>query len=165
MLSTDEAVEKFKEILGAKEGWQFLKDSQFFNHLATFQAWAMRSAQFDAERALQEFFLSTALNRSSIAAQAEDKGYLPRLPGPSSGQVSIKNNGANQVEIPALQAFQSNRGVAYLIKYPVVVQPGETVTATAYQLSIQTVVETITSADPFIEILFDTGAYPFNPSS
>jgi len=155
MLSNDEAVARFKEILSSKEGWQILKDSQFVSHLATFMAWGLKSAQYDSERSLQEFFLSTALNRSSISARAEDKGYLPRLSAPSYGGVRIRNAGANQVEIPALQAFQSNKGIPYLIKYPVVIPSGETFDTTIYQLSIETVIGTVSEAIPFFEILFD----------
>jgi len=149
MLSNDEAVARFKEILSSKEGWQILKDSQFVSHLATFMAWALKSAQYDSERALQEFFLSTALNRSSISARAEDKGYLPRLPVPSSGGIRIKNSGVNQVEIPALQTFQSNKGIPYLIKYPVVIPSGGTFDTTVYQLSIVTIVRTVSEVTPF----------------
>ena len=160
MLSNDEAVARFKEILSSKEGWQILKDSQFVGHIATFMAWALRASQFASERALQEYFLSTALNRSSISARAEDKGYMPRVPAPSSGNIQIKNNGANLVEIPALQAFQSNKGIPYIIKYPIAVQPGETVQTTIYQLYVETVVSTVSEALPFIEILFNQALTP-----
>jgi len=155
MLSNDEAVAQFKEILGSKEGWRYLKDSQFFSHLSTFQAWALRSAQFDAERTLQEFFLSTALNRSSISAQAEDKGYLPRTPFPSFGGIQVKNNGVNPVTIPIYQGFQSNIGLQYLIKYPITILSGQSAEATCYQLTRTVVSTVVPETTPFFEILFD----------
>jgi len=56
VLSNDEAIAKFKEIIGSAETWQNLKDSQFVNHMAIFQTWALRDAQYRAERAIQVVF-------------------------------------------------------------------------------------------------------------
>ncbi len=156
MLSNDEAIAKFKEIIGSAETWQNLKDSQFVNHMAIFQAWALRDAQYRAERAIQEFFLSTALNQSSIQAQAEDKNYVPRSPVPSSGTIRITNMGASySVSLLGGQAFTSNKGIDYLIRFPVTIAASGYANMTAYQAKKVTVETDVTESLPFLEILFD----------
>jgi len=156
VLSNDEAIAKFKEIIGSAETWQNLKDSQFVNHMAIFQTWALRDAQYRAERAIQEFFLSTALNQSSIQAQAEDKNYVPRSPVPSSGTIRITNKGASySVSLLGGQAFTSNKGIDYLILNPVTIAASGYADVTAYQAKKVTVETDVTESLPFLEILFD----------
>ena len=155
MISKDEAIAKFQEIIGTKDGWQFLKDSQFVQMLSTFQSWALRDAQYSAERAQQEFFLSTALNYSSIAAHAEDRGYLPRPPKPSSGTATITNKGAETLIVPASQPFQSNKGIPYLTQAIVTIQPGDAATVSIIQAEKTEVLASISESVPFFEILFD----------
>jgi len=156
VLSNAEAIEKFKEIIGSQESWQDLKESQFVNHMAIFQAWAMSSAQYAVERAVQETFLSTALNAPSIRAHAEDRGYVPRKACPSVGTISVKNNGSNDVVIPANQPFRANvNSGGYLVKEPVTIQPAATVTAAISQLLRSEAIHTVTAEKPYYEILFD----------
>ena len=155
MLSNDEAIEKFKEIIGTKEGWQYLKDSQFVNHLSVFMSWALRASQYGSERAMQEQFLSTALNQSSIMAHAEDRGYIPRKATPSTGIVTIKNTGKNAVSIPEGQMFKSNYGIDYRMAIPDTIVPGAVAYANVSQLSQQVILHDVTAEKPYYEILFD----------
>lgn len=156
MLSNDEAIAKFKEIIGTKEGWQYLKDSQFVSHLSVFMSWALRASQYGAERAMQENFLSTALNQSSIMAHAEDRGYIPRKALPSTGIVTIKNTGKVAVSVPVGQTFTSNYGIDYRIAIPPdTIAPGATAYADISQLSQQIILHDVTVVKPYYEILFD----------
>jgi hypothetical protein len=155
MFSNEEAIAKFKEIIGQKEGWQYLKDSQFINHLSVFVSWALRASQYSSERALQEQFLSTALNHSSILAFAEDRGYIPRKASPSKGEITITNSGTAAVSIPAGQMFRSNYGIDYRMEIPDTVLPGATATAVVVQLLRESIVHEVLEAKPYYEILFD----------
>jgi len=155
MFSNEEAIEKFKEIIGQKEGWQYLKDSQFVNHLSVFVSWALRASQYGSERALQEHFLSTALNHSSILAFAEDRGYIPRKASPSKGEITITNSGTSAVSIPAGQTFRSAYGIDYRMEIPDTVLPGATATAVVVQLLKESIVHEVSEAKHYYEILFD----------
>lgn len=155
MISNDEAIAKFQEIIGSAEGWQDLKDSQFVRHLAVFQAWALRDAQYRVERALQEFFISTALNPSSVMAHAEDRAYIPRPPSPSTGTIRITNTGQNPVSIPIYQAYRSNKAIAYLSMQPVTIAASAYADLPVIQASRQVVSTTVTESKPYLEILFD----------
>ncbi len=103
--SVDYAVERFKAILEAKTSWASLAGSQFVEHLAVFASWALRAGQFAVERARQEFFTSTAINRSSIIAHAENREYLPQKPKCSTGKIVISNEGNYPVSIPSGTTF------------------------------------------------------------
>ena len=71
MIAKEEAITRFKEIVGAKGDLGQLADSQFIEHLAIFASWALRQAIFYTERKHQEGFRSTATNKSSILAHVE----------------------------------------------------------------------------------------------
>jgi hypothetical protein len=118
-------------------------------------AWALRASQFGTERAMQENFLSTALNQSSIMAHAEDRGYIPRKAIPSTGTVSIRNDGAASVSIPEGQMFKSGYGLDYRVAIPDTLAPGVTVSADISQLSQQIITIIATEAKPYYEVLFD----------
>jgi len=110
-----------------------------------------------AERALQEFFLSTALNRSSILAHAEDKNYVPRPPVPSFGTIRITNKGTSySVSLLGGQAFKSGRSVDYLILNPVTIAPLGYTDQPVYQSAKVIVDQDVTSSTAFMEILFDS---------
>jgi hypothetical protein len=59
MISKEEALQQFKNIIGSKDAYAQLLKGQFIDHLSIFQAWALRQGLFSVERAIQEFFLST----------------------------------------------------------------------------------------------------------
>jgi hypothetical protein len=155
MISKDEAIAKFKEILGTKAAWVQIGKSQFIEHFAIFQGWALRSALWAVERVLQEFFLSTALNKSSILAHVEDREYLPRKPTPSSGTVRISNNGGDSIALPVYQQFLSDLQISYICTDAVVIASGQSVDIEFEQVEIQEIEHTVTAEEPFYEVLFE----------
>lgn len=154
MITRQDAISKFKEILGASPEWERLKSSQFVEHLATFSSWLLRSLLFAIERVKQEFFASTALNRASILAHIEDKDYLPRRATPSTGTIAITNNGANTVTLPVDQAFVSGAQVSYLTDGALEIAAGATETVTVRQAVKHSVVSTVEVEQAFHEVLF-----------
>jgi len=156
MIGKDEALAKFKEILEGKAGWDVLKDSQFVDHISIFQSWALRQGLFAIERSMQEFFLSTALNESSIRSHAEDREYLPRKPIPSTGKVNIVNNGAYQISIPQDQAFESGAQLYYATRAPLVLSAAESGLVEIWQIQSSVVTHTVTEEKAFYEILLSS---------
>lgn len=155
MISKEEAIAKFKEIIEAKSEWQ-LADSQFIEHLAIFASWALREGLWEVERAYQEFFRSTASTRASILAHVEDENYIPIKPTPSGGTVDITNNGTASVSLAIYQPLMSDAQIDYVLYEPVTIGAGQTVTGIQVkQLSQETIEETVLGEESFYEILFD----------
>ena len=161
MISREEALQKFKEIVGSAESWEQLLQSQFTSHISLFQSWALRESLFKTERVLQEMFLSTALNESSIRAHAEDRDYLPIKAKPSTGTVTIKNNGVNSVTIPERTAFQSDDLLYYVTLAPVTIAAGATsAPVNISQIEERDLILTVSEEKKFYEILLDTDITP-----
>lgn len=155
MISKQEALEKFKEIIGDKESYRLLLQGQFIDHLSIFQSWALRQSLWEIERNLQEYFLSSALNRSSIVAHAQDREYIPRMATPATGKIQITNNGSAYVAIPALTAFQGNQ-LRYSLDDAIVVPAGDTVEdLSVSQTEEEIITSTVAEETAFLEILFD----------
>lgn len=153
MISVADAKEKFTELLSADDSWKNLSESQLAEHLAVFCAWALRDAQFKVERARQEFYVSTALNRSSVLAMVEDREYLPVKATPGSGVVSIKNNGINTVSIPSGTEFVSDSSITLTVSSSVSCPAGGSVVAPVSQKKAETYQFFVSSQDPFFECL------------
>jgi hypothetical protein len=133
MLSVERAVTKFKEIINAASSWASLKDSQFAEHVATFVSWCLRDAQFKTERAKQEMFISTALNRASLVAHAEDRDYIPRKPTPASGTITIHNKGTAKVSLPVGVEFDTDDQFSVTTLSAAVIEAGASATIAASQ--------------------------------
>jgi len=155
MITKEESIAKFKEILATKNSWKALGKSQFINHLAVFMSWCLRSALWAVERARQEFFLSTALNDSSVMSFAEDREYIPRKKTPSTGSVTITNNGPLPIFLPSGQVMSSETGTDYSTDAAITIAAAGTGTVDVTQKSILEVVHTVTEEKSFYEILFD----------
>ena len=155
MISKDEAIAKFKEIIGSQAKWLQILKSQFVNHLSIFQSWALRDALWKIERAKQEYFLSVALNRSSIIAHVEDREYLPRKPQPSNGLMQIVNNGDYPVSMPLEQLLMSSNSVYYITADPIVIASGGTKQVSVNQLEIVEIEHVVTEEKSFYEILIN----------
>ena len=155
MISKEEAITQFKQILSGKTSWVRLAKSQFVNMLSIFQSWALRDALWKIERTQQEFFLSTALNDSSVLAHAEDREYIPRKATPSSGLMRIANNGTAAVAPPANTAFVSEAQLDYLLETAISIPAGGYVDVKLSQLKYAAP-RTISVSDemPFIEVTF-----------
>ena len=155
MITKEEAIQKFKDILLVKQAWRTLSKSQFVNHLAVFTSWALREALWKIERTFQEYFLSTALNEASVLAHVEDREYLPRKRTPSSGSGTITNNGAGIVYLPVYQSLSSDADLDYVIDRALTLSPGQTATVEFMQMAKQEIIHTVTEEKPFYEILFE----------
>ncbi len=155
MITKDEAVAKFKEILTAKASWRTLSKSQFVNHLAIFMSWVLREALWKIERVFQEYFLSTALNESSILAHVEDREYIPRKRTPASGSGTITNNGASTVYLPVYQPLSSDADLDYVTDQALTLAPGQVAAVEFIQRSEMEAIHTVTEASAFYGILFD----------
>ena len=155
MITKEEAIQKFKDILLAKPAWRTLSKSQFVNHLAVFMSWVLREALWKIERTFQEFFLSTALNEPSILAHVEDREYIPRKRTPSTGAGTITNNGVNIVYLPVYQPFSSDADLDYVIDRALTLSPGQSATVEFLQMANQEIIHTVTDEKPFYEILFE----------
>ncbi len=156
MNSVDFLKEKFKEILAASSSWRTLVGSQFVDHLATFVGWCVRDGQFKVERGKQEFFLSTAINDSSIFAHAEDREYIPRKPRPSSGDAGIENKGSGDISFPIHTEFVTDNMITCRTTAPVVVSVGTTGQVEVEQVEVTVKEHTVTEQKPFYEILLDS---------
>lgn len=155
MILNEEAYKRLKDLLAASSSWQDLTDSQLVEHLSIFFGLTVEDANFKVERARQESFVGTALNRSSITAFVEDRDYIPRKPSPASGTISIANNGQNAVTLVKGREFLSETQRTYTLQETVFVAGGSTVTAPVKQLKKQTVTHTVTEKSPFYEIKLD----------
>ena len=155
MITKEEAIQKFKDILTAKPTWKTLSKSQFVNHLAVFMSWALREALWKIERVYQESFLSTALNDASIMAHAEDREYLPRKRTPSSRPGTITNNGTSVLYLPAYQPFSSDADLDYVTDRALSIAAGASAEVVFSQMVKEEIVHEITEEKPFYEIRFD----------
>ena len=155
MITKEEAIQKFKDILLIKPAWKILSKSQFVNHLAIFVSWVLREALWRVERTFQEHFLSTALNDASVMAHAEDRDYIPRKRTPSEGSGTITNNGAGIVYLPIHSPFSSDADIDYAIDRALSLSAGVTAVVEFIQKSIMEVIHTVTEEKAFYEILFD----------
>lgn len=153
MISVIEAQQKFAEILAADPSWEPLKYSQFSKHVAIFCAWALRDAQFKAERDRQEFFLSTALNKSSIQAHAEDREYIPRKAVPSSGAITVANSGTTDIYIPTGIEFITSTGTYITTTESKTAVAGGSVSISADQKEKKVYIYSIDTAKEFFECL------------
>ena len=89
MILDEEVKAKFKEYLGEIPEWKNLVDSQFVEKMAVFVGWLVEHAHFSVERAYQEAFYDSALNRSSLLAHAEGLSYVSAKPEPATGQAPM----------------------------------------------------------------------------
>lgn len=155
MTTAQEAIDQFKAIIGTAVSWAKIAKSQFVEHMAVFLHWALQDAQWKIERAKQEFFLATALNDSSIMAQAEGREYVPRKATPSSGMVRITNSGTATVVLPANTQFVSASQLELLLEGAVAVPVGGFVDVEVLQLSYAVpLVVSVEEEKPFWETLF-----------
>jgi hypothetical protein len=149
------AHDEFKRILTGLPGYERLTDSQIIEGMSLFQSWALRQANWRAERAHQEGFISTAVNRSSVLAHAEGKQYVPRKPTPSRGQVSFVNTGSEPVSLPAGTTWLGSNQLTYRLMDDIVVPGGARLSAEVSQLSRKRVTFTISEQRPFYELVLE----------
>jgi len=157
-IDEDQALAEFKRILTGLPGYAHLENSQIIESMSLFQSWALRHANWRAERVYQEAFLSTALNRSSVLAHAEGRQYVPRKPTPSRGTVALANNGDQPVVFPAGTRWIGANQLPYQNVDDVVVPAGGATTAEFRQTEPQSFRFTVEERTPFYEVALDRGA-------
>ena len=155
MILSEAVLTRFKTLLAEVESWKDLKDSQYVKMLATFINWAIEDAAFKVDRARQEAFIDTALNRSSILAHGESKEFMPRKPIPASGTATIVNQGESAFKIQRGTEFTAGSGITLTLMEGVFVPVGGSVEATFEQRSKDTFDFTVDERKPFYEILLD----------
>jgi hypothetical protein len=155
MITKEEAVTAFKAIISGKAAWQNLARSQFVEHLAIFVSWVLRSALWAVERAKQEFFLSTAVNDSSILAHVEDREYLPTPPIPASGDVTFTNKGVNPVSIPEGWPWLGENQLPYVTTGAAVIAAGASAVIAVKQVGKKQISHIVTDQSPFYQVEFE----------
>lgn len=133
--------------------WAMFVGSQFISMLATYLSQLCYRCYQYAANALAEGFISTAANRSSILAAAEDRGYVGERPSPSTGKASLKNTTSSLISVPQYSSFISDDELPYLTTEYTDIKAGETVTVPVSQLEIVLLKQSITTAKQFMEIL------------
>lgn len=151
-LTEKDAFEEFKRILSSLPGYDKLQESQIIEGMSLFQSWALRQASWRAERAHQESFISTAINRSSVLAGAESRQYLPRKPTPSRGEALFINSGNQPVSIPAESVFVGSNQLRYQTADDLVVPAGNFATVEVRQTEVARYEFVIETTKPFYEI-------------
>ena len=148
--------EEFIEILKSKPELAPLIDGQVMQGLNIFQNLALEYALNRVERARQEGYLSTALNRSSILALSEDRQYIPRKATASKGLMRIINKTGHMVGLPVNTQAVTTSQVSYLTDDAVEVPAnGEAVIAVS-QIRPDSATFTVTEEKPFAEFMLDS---------
>ena len=160
MILADAIAEKVTSLLAEMSSWKGLAGSQFVKQLSIFLGWSIEDAAHKVERAMQESFLDSALNRSSILAHGEGMEYMPRKPVPAQGRISILNQGKHPFTIVREREFMSDARVVFTLTDTVVVPPGERIEASVQQRSCQTLEFVIDERRPFYEILMGRDVSP-----
>ena len=154
-LSEEQAFEEFKRILSSLPGYDKLQDSQIIEGMSLFQSWALRQANWRAERSHQEAFISTAVNRSSVLAGAEDRQYLPRKPTPSRGEALFINPANQPISLPEGCVFIGSNQLSYRTTDDLVVPAGSFATVEIDQTDIERFSFEVEIYKPFYEIFLD----------
>ncbi|EOG7744647.1 MULTISPECIES: lipopolysaccharide biosynthesis protein BplA [Vibrio] len=149
-----EARASFTDIIRKKPVLEPLADSQVMQGINTFQNLALEYAIHKLERAVQEGYLSTAYNRSSILALAEDRQYLPRKAAPSRGQIRIRNKQSRDRSVMAHFPIVSEDQVYYMINESVRVAAGGEVVVEGSQVKQHELSFVVEKEQPFLEFEF-----------
>lgn len=145
--------DKVKNSLSALPFWSNMIGSQFVQGLALMvDQLGQRYVQL-CERALQESRLSTAVKRTSILAEAEDRAYVARKASPSIGTGEISNSTNSFVNIPMGESLVSEDGTPYIFLDSVGVGANSSRSVDIAQLELRVVEVPVTKAMPYFEVL------------
>ncbi|MEB5557054.1 lipopolysaccharide biosynthesis protein BplA [Vibrio cholerae] len=145
----------FTDIVRKTPSISALADSQILQGINTFQGLTLEYALHSLERAKQDSFLSTALNRSSILAGAEDRQYLPRKVTSSYGFFKCHNKTDNDISITANTLLYSEDQVPFTIENSLVVAAGESATGRIVQRYAHEEEFKVVNTQAFYECLLD----------
>lgn len=160
MISITTVTEKLETLFSASSSWKSLIGSQFLERLGTFLGWAIVDANTKVDRAYQEGFIDSALNRASILAHGEGREYLPRKPVAATGTVTITNQGSDEVTLLRGREFMSSAQVTYTLEESVIIPALESVEASVSQRSASTLTFTVSEEAAYYEILFGRDLSP-----
>ncbi|TMO87699.1 hypothetical protein [Pseudoalteromonas ruthenica] len=135
--------------------WEKMVGSQYINGISNLVEQVGERFAQRCERALQESRISTAVKRSSILAEAEDKGYVGRKSTPSLGRSLVTNTSSAFISIPVGEPLISDAGVPYIFLDTVDLSSGSSVEVETAQLELSATEVTITEDKPYYEILLD----------
>lgn len=146
---------QFLDIIESKSSLQPLADSQVMDGINTFLNLALEYSLHRVERARQDSYLTTALNRSSILALSEDRQYVPRKSAPSSGSFKVVNSLGDIQSVPANTLLVSEGQIYYMTGDAVMVFPNNRANGQLKQLRPETVEFRVTEERPFLEFELD----------
>jgi hypothetical protein len=153
-LSIIDLLEKFNAILKSNKWWSRFVNSQFVQMMSVFGAQIIYVAQSYASRALTEGFISTATQRSSILAAAEDRGYVGRFVQASSGTVAITNKSTDTITLPAGGEILTSDQTPLALVSSIEIPPGETVTSlSVIQYEAVSITFDVDTETPFLNLL------------
>jgi hypothetical protein len=145
--------DKIKSALSSLPFWSNMVGSQFVQGLALLvEQIGERYVQL-CERALQESRLSTAVKRTSILAEAEERAYVARKSSPSIGQGLITNETSSFLNIPMGEPLVSDTGVPYIFLDSVGVGAGSSREVDIAQLELRVMEVEVTQTKPYFEVL------------
>lgn len=150
---SDAVAKKLESQLSNMPSWKSLNGSQFVRHLGIFLEWAIQDAAFKTERARQEAFIDTALNRSSILAHGEGMEFMPRKPQAPKGKALVTNQGEYPVTLLREREYMNDAQVIYTALDTITVEPGESQEVEVEQRTRDTLEFEVTETKPFYEIL------------
>lgn len=145
-------VETFNELLKGTSWWSRLIGSQFVQGIATFVGQMAYRTESLARRLLQEAFMSTAINRASILAGAEDRGYVGGKVMPSTGKASITNNTDSVQTFAFGTPVDGPNQLDYILAEAVRIEPGVTLEVEVSQLTEVVMTTTVTAETKWLEI-------------
>lgn len=160
MILSDAVAQKMDALLAEMPSWKGLSGSQFVKQLSIFMGWAMEDAAFKIERAMQEGFIDSALNRSSILAHGEGMEYMPRKPVPARGRIAFSNQGKFPFTIVREREFMSDARMVFTLTDTITVPAGGCVAAPVEQRSRQELEFVVDERKPFYELLMGRDISP-----
>lgn len=150
-----EAKAAFLAMARSKPALQGIADGQLMDMLGTHLGLVAEAALYNADRNLQESYLATAINRTSVLAAAYDRNYIPRKPKPSGGSVRVVNESSSGKSVPAGTVLISDDLVHYEVETPVVVDAGQNALVTVSQIFRESLEFTLSNPSPYYEILLE----------
>lgn len=144
----------FEKELAKSSWWRRTIGSQFVAYLSLFIAQIVDRVTRAGERALQESFLSLAVNRRSILAGAESVGHVGRKISPSIGKVRVTNVSSERVTLPAKAQCIAGNQKRYTILDSIDLQPNETKEYEVQQFEIYETTYIVDDEKAWLSIVF-----------
>lgn len=145
--------ETLKNSLSKLTFWANMTGSQFVDGLALLVEQIGERYKQACERALQESRLSTAVKRSSVLAEAEDRSYVARKASPSTGIGKITNKSNAFISVPLGEQLISSAGTPYIILDSLGVGANSNRDTDIAQLELRVIEVEVSVSKPYYEVL------------